>query len=132
MPVDHRLARFETIDIDLLRGENFVELAIGSPLRTKIDYIFQIAGWPRKIAVEARTIRTISRLVERSVGIAVSDPFAALLVDHSKVVARTLTPAIDWDVALFTATRELSAVEKSFLALLRAELPRLRDAGCVV
>lgn len=132
MPVDHRLAGFETIDIDLLRGENFVELAIGSPLRTKIDYIFQIAGWPRKIAVEARTIRTISRLVERNVGIAVIDPFAALLVDESRVIARTLTPAIDWDVALFTASRELSAVEKSFLAFLRAEIPHLRQSGCVV
>ena len=132
MPVDHRLAGFESIDIDLLRGERFVELSIGSPLRTKIDYIFQIAGWPRNIAVEARTIRTVSRLVERNVGIAVIDPFAALLVDETKVVARTLTPAIDWDVALFTASRELSAVEKSFLAFLRAELPNLRKSGCVI
>jgi|TARA_B100000519_G_C14189658_1_gene412513 DNA-binding transcriptional LysR family regulator len=132
MPVDHRLAKFETIDIDLLRGEDFVELSIGSPLRTKIDYIFQIAGWPRKIAVEARTIRTISRLVERNVGIAVSDPFAALLADTDKVVARTLTPSIEWDVALFTSSRELSAVEKSFLAFLRAELPNLRASGCIV
>jgi len=132
MPKGHRLAAFETIDIDLLRGEDFVELSIGSPLRTKIDYIFQIAGWPRKIAVEGRTVRTVSRLVERNVGIAVTDPFAALLVDGKKVVARTLTPTIEWDVALFTATRELSAVEKSFLAFLRAELPNLRKSGCVI
>ena len=60
------------------------------------------------------------------------DPFAALLVDKTKVVARTLTPVIDWDVALFTASRELSAVEKSFLGFLRAELPHLRESGCVV
>lgn len=132
MPKGHRLAAFETIDIDLLRGEDFVELSIGSPLRTKIDYIFQIAGWPRKIAVEGRTVRTVSRLVERNVGIAVTDPFASLLVDGKKVVARTLTPTIEWDVALFTATRELSAVEKSFLAFLRAELPNLRKSGCVI
>ncbi len=132
MPKGHRLAAFETIDIDLLRGEDFVELSIGSPLRTKIDYIFQIAGWPRKIAVEGRTVRTVSRLVERNVGIAVTDPFAALLVDGKKVVARTLTPTIEWDVALFTATRDLSAVEKSFLAFLRAELPNLRKSGCVI
>ena len=103
-----------------------------SPLRTKIDYIFQIAGWPRKIAVEARTIRTISRLVERNVGIAVIDPFATLLVDEEKVVARPLTPAIEWDVALFRSSGELSAVERSFLSFLRAELPDLRKAGCVL
>ena len=132
MPKDHRLAAFETIDIDLLRGEDFVELSIGSPLRTKIDYIFQIAGWPRKIAVEGRTVRTVSRLVDRNVGIAITDPFAALLVDGKKVVARTLTPVIEWDVALFTALRELSAVEKGFLGFLRAELPNLRKSGCVI
>ena len=132
MPRNHRLAGFETIDIDLLRGESFVELSIGSPLRTKIDYIFQIAGWPRKIAVEARTIRTISRLVERNVGIAVIDPFATLLVDEEKVVARPLTPAIEWDVALFRSSGELSAVERRFLSFLRAELPNLRNAGCVL
>ncbi|MDP2700382.1 LysR substrate-binding domain-containing protein [Thalassospira sp.] len=132
MPRDHRLAGFETIDIDLLRGESFVELSIGSPLRTKIDYIFQIAGWPRKIAVEARTIRTVSRLVERNVGIAVIDPFAALLVDDKKVVARPLTPAIDWDVAVFHGSRDLSNVQRSFLGFLRAEIPVLRDSGCVL
>ena len=131
MPRDHRLAAFETIDIDLLRGEDFVELSIGSPLRTKIDYIFQIAGWPRKIAVEGRTVRTVSRLVDRNVGIAVTDPFAALLVDGKKSVARPLTPVIEWDVALFTALRDLSTVEKSFLGFLRAELPGLRKSGCV-
>ena len=60
MPRDHRLAEFETIDIDLLRGERFVELSIGSPLRIKIDYIFHIAGWLRDIAVEARAIHTVS------------------------------------------------------------------------
>lgn len=132
VPRDHRLAGFETIDIDLLRGERFVELAIGSPLRTKIDYMFQVAGWLRDIAVEARTVRTVSRLVERGVGIAIIDPFAALLVDDSKVVARPLTPEIAWDVATFHANRELSNVERSFLGFLRAEIPELRQSGCVL
>lgn len=132
VPRDHRLAGFETIDIDLLRGERFVELAIGSPLRTKIDYMFQVAGWLRDIAVEARTVRTVSRLVERGVGIAIIDPFAALLVDDSKVVARPLTPEIAWDVATFHANRELSNVERSFLGFLRAEIPELRRSGCVL
>lgn len=132
VPRDHRLAGFETIDIDLLRGERFVELAIGSPLRTKIDYMFQVAGWLRDIAVEARTVRTVSRLVERGVGIAIIDPFSALLVDDSKVVARPLTPEISWDVATFHANRELSNVERSFLGFLRAEIPELRQSGCVL
>lgn len=132
VPRDHRLAGFETIDIDLLRGEKFVELTIGSPLRTKVDYIFQIAGRLRHIAVEARTVRTISRLVERGVGIAISDPFAALLVDHDRVVARPLTPEISWDVAVFHTNRELSNVQRSFLAFLRDEIPHLRAAGCVL
>jgi len=77
-------------------------------------------------------VRTISRLVERNVGIAISDPFAALLVDQDRVVARPLTPEISWDVAVFHANRELSNVQRSFLAFLRDELPHLRDAGCVL
>ena len=132
MPRDHRLAAFETVDIDLLRDENFVELAIGAPLRTKIDYIFQVAGWPRRIAVEAPTIRTVARLVERNVGIAVIDLFADPLIDKSKAVMRPLTPVIDWDVALFTASHERSAVEKSFLTFLRAELSHLPQGGHVI
>jgi len=132
MPRDHRLAGFETIDIDLLRGERFVELSIGSPLRIKIDYIFHIAGWLRDIAVEARAIHTVSRLVERNVGIAIVDPFAVLLIDERKVVARPLTPMIEWDVTAFHADRELSSVECVFLSFLRDEIPVLRRSGCVI
>ena len=128
----HRLSGFETIDIDLLRGERFVELSVGSPLRTKVDYIFQVAGWSRDIAVEARAIRTISRLVERDVGVAIIDPFATLLVDGRQVVARPLTPAIEWDVTVFRADRELSNVERVFLGFLRDEIPILRESGCVI
>ena len=47
-------------------------------------------------------------------GIAIVDPFAVLLIDERKVVARPLTLMIEWDVTAFHADRELSSVECIF------------------
>ncbi len=70
MPVDHRLAGFETIDIDLLRGENFVELSISAP-----SYIFQIAARSRSRPERSARFRDWSNAMSVSPSVIRSQPF---------------------------------------------------------
>ncbi|WP_028880402.1 LysR family transcriptional regulator [Terasakiella pusilla] len=122
LPREHKLAGFETIDIDLLHDESFIDLALGSPLRTRIDYIFQVAGWSRKTSAEARTVRVVTKLVEQNVGIAVLDPFAQFMIDPQKAIALPLTPKIEWDVTLFHTKRPLTQIENQFIHHIQTEL----------
>ncbi|MCR4265399.1 LysR substrate-binding domain-containing protein [Nitratireductor sp. ZSWI3] len=129
MPKDHRLAAGKgPLRLEDLRREVFVDLAIGSPLRTRVDYIMQSIGAQRKIAAEARTLRAVHGLVRRGVGIAIVDPFTALLGSGDGVVERPLFPAIRWDMAIFHHDdRPLSRIEMAFIDTMRAEIGILRE-----
>jgi len=126
LPLGHPLGAFPSITIDQLNGQDFVDLNIGSPLRSRIDRLFQDAGIYRKINAEARTTRSVCRMVEAGCGIAVSDPFVRLLADPKTTIVRPFSPAISWDVAIFQpANRRLSTVEQSFRQIMKTEVLRI-------
>lgn len=127
LPAGHRLAAAPTVRLEELRGEVFVDLALGSPLRTRVDYIMQTIGAQRKIAAEARTLRAVHGLVQRGVGIAIVDPFTSLLGSGDGVVERRLLPSIPWEMAIFHhEDRPLSRLETAFIDATRDEIGLLR------
>ena len=130
IPKGHRLAGRDVVQIEDLRREVFVELAIGSPLRTRVDYMMQTAGAQRQIAAEARTLRAVHGLVRRGVGIAIVDPFSSLLPSGDDVIERPLKPSIPWEMAIFHhEDRTLSRIENAFIDTIRAEIGMLREQG---
>ncbi|CAN0656739.1 LysR family transcriptional regulator [Nitratireductor aquimarinus] len=130
IPKGHRLAGRDVVQIEDLRREVFVELAIGSPLRTRVDYMMQTAGAQRQIAAEARTLRAVHGLVRRGVGIAIVDPFSSLLPSGDDVIERPLKPSIPWEMAIFHhEDRPLSRIENAFIDTIRAEIGMLREQG---
>ncbi|MBI6629444.1 LysR family transcriptional regulator [Pontibaca salina] len=132
MRADHPLNTPGPIPLPRLRNEPFVELAPGSPLRTRVDSLMQSIGIQRTIAAEMRHLRGVCGLVARGTGIALIDPIAELLLDGTDVVSKPLIPSIGWEIALFTSrNRAPAAVVAAFADTLRAEIETLQARGLV-
>ncbi len=132
MRVDHPLNTDGPIPLPRLRDEPFVELAAGSPLRTRVDSLMQSIGIRRTIAAEMRHLRGVCGLVERGTGVALIDPIAELLLDRKKVVSHPLVPSIEWEIALFTPThRAPAAIVSAFANAIRTEIASLQSRGLV-
>lgn len=132
MRVDHPLNTEGQIPLPRLRDEPFVELAGGSPLRTRVDSLMQSIGIRRTIAAEMRHLRGVCGLVARGTGVALIDPIAELLLDREKVVSCPLVPTIEWEIALFTPKNRLPAeIVTAFINKIRIEIERLQAKGLV-
>ena len=132
LPVNHPLNVPGEIPLPRLRSETFIDLAQGSPLRTRVDFLMQTIDVTRDIAAEMRNLRGIVSLVEMGLGIAIVDPVACRLIDPEKVVDRPLLPSISWEIARFTPRdRPLSAVGQAFSEVVDAQIDRLRAQGLV-
>lgn len=133
LPVGHSLIQPGTLPLPRLLSESFVDLAPGSPLRTRVDYLMQTIGVQRNITAEMRNLRGVVKLVEMGLGIAIVDPVACRLLEPDRVVDRPLLPSISWDIAQFTPRdRPLSAVGQAFSDMIATEIARLRSQGLVV
>ena len=133
LPVDHPLNQPGEIPLPRLRRESFVDLAPGSPLRTRVDYLMQTIDVQRNITAEMRNLRGVVKLVEMGLGLAIVDPVACRLLDPAQVVDRPLLPSIAWDIAQFTPRdRPLSAVGQAFSDVIATEIARLRNQGLVL
>lgn len=132
VPTDHRLAGEDVIPLRAIADESFVELPAGSPLRTHVENLMRRVGSSRVVAAEMRHLRGMCGLVERGVGIAITDPVASLLVDERHAVSKTLDPSISWDMALFQPrSRPLSMVAEAFCEEVYSQVAKLRERGLV-
>lgn len=132
MRADHPLNTPGAVPLPRLRHEPFVELAPGSPLRTRVDSLMQSIGIQRTIAAEMRHLRGVCGLVARGTGVALIDPIAELLLEGSDVVSKPLTPSISWEIALFTSrSRAPAAIVGAFSDIVRAEIATLQARGLV-
>lgn len=132
LPAGHPLATGEAIPLSRLHNEPFVELALGSPLRARVDTLMQSIGIQRRIAAEMRHLRGVCALVARGTGVALIDPIAELLLSGTDVVSCPLVPSISWDLALFAPTaRAPAAVVAAFADAVRHEVAHLQARGVV-
>ncbi|MFX0543336.1 LysR family transcriptional regulator [Roseovarius sp. S4756] len=131
MRADHPLNTGGPIPLPRLRSETFVELARGSPLRTRVDNLMQSIAIQRNIAAEMRHLRGVCGLVERGTGIALIDPIAELLLKGTDVVSRPLIPSISWEIALFTPAGQVPGIVAAFADAVRTEVEDLKSSGVV-
>ena len=133
LPKEHALSQLPEIHLQNLTKETFIDLAQGSPLRTRIDYMMQSIDVERAIVAETRTLHGVVRLVETGVGIAIVDPVACILLDDDKVVHRPLLPAIRWDIAQFVPKdRPLSGIGQAFADVVANRIGFLKSAGVIL
>lgn len=132
LPADHPLVTPEDIPLPRLRNERFIDLAQGSPLRQRVDHMMETINVRRTIAAELRTLHGVVRLVERGLGVAITDPVAVRLLDPQKATAHKLLPAITWDIAQFTPRdRPLGAVGLAFAEAVADQIDQLKRDGLV-
>ena len=132
MPIGHRLSTLEEVTLQQLKRETFVDLAPGSPLRMRIDYMMQSIDVERSIVAETRTLHGVVKLVEMGVGLAIVDPVVGLMVDPEKVVHCPLLPAIRWDIAQFVPKdRPLSGIGQAFSDVVSSRIGFLKTEGVI-
>ncbi|MDA5558152.1 LysR substrate-binding domain-containing protein [Shimia sp. MMG029] len=133
LPIDHPLNETDVLPLPRLRQETFIDLSLGSPLRTRVDFLMQTIDVKRRIAAEMRNLRGVVKLVEMGIGLAIVDPVACRLLHPDKAVARPLLPSISWEIAQFIPRdRQISAVGQAFLEVIRAEIDLLKEQKLVV
>lgn len=127
---DHPLAQQKIIQLSDFKNTPTVELSLGSPLRTRVDYMMQSKGIQRHIAAEARTLNAVFGLVQRGVGIAVVDPFVELLNNPEGIVNLPLAYPVYWDMALYFRNKKpMSAIEEEFVEIVKQESRSLKKRG---
>ncbi|PLW77618.1 LysR family transcriptional regulator [Cohaesibacter celericrescens] len=133
MPADHPLTHENVVFFPQLLNEKFVELAPGSPLRTRVDYLMQDVELKRNIVAEMRHLRGVVNLVERGLGVAIVDPVACQLINAQKIVTRPLFPKIHWDIAQFIPKEyKLSRLGKAFSDEIALEIAHLKGSGIIL
>lgn len=133
MRVDHPLAKKRIIELNDFKGISTIELSLGSPLRTRVDYMMQSKGIQRHIAAEARTLNVVFGLVQRGVGIAVVDPFTVLLNTDKSIVAVPLAYPVSWEMALYIRDEKpMSLIEQVFIELVKEESQALKKRGVLI
>lgn len=133
LPLDHPLNEPGDMPLPRLRHEAFVDLAPGSPLRTRVDFLMQTINVRRNIVAEMRNQRAVIKLVEMGMGVAIVDPIVRCLLDPDKVADRPILPTIGWEIAKFVPRdRQLSAVGHAFSDVVSQQIGILRDEGVVI
>jgi DNA-binding transcriptional LysR family regulator len=74
MPRGHRLAARKTIDLTDFKGERFISFGIDSPIRRRIEQMFEQAGVRPMLTLSAQMATTVVALVARGLGVALVDP----------------------------------------------------------
>jgi DNA-binding transcriptional LysR family regulator len=114
-PEDHPLADMETIAIDDLGGEAFVEYPEGWGIRRWVDQIFSERHIEREIIIEVADCSTACELALGGLGVAFVIPSA--LPGAVPVLHRT-EPAIDLEVSLIAAKKPAArAATRAFVAM---------------
>ncbi|MCP1170345.1 LysR family transcriptional regulator [Limimaricola litoreus] len=133
MPMGHDLDAGPVVPLKDLADATFVELLSGSPLRTRVDALFEEGGTPRRVAAEMRHLRGVVALVERGVGVAVVDPLSEMTMDRNKAVSRRISPSISWALALYQPRDQpMAEVARAFCEVVDRQIQKLKEAGTVL
>ncbi len=99
-------------------GKTFISLGRNSPLRMRIDAIFEERKVERISRVDATLASAVCSLVSAGLGLAVVDPLVAAQFAGDQVVVRPFLPRIPFDVAAVRPSHTMHSHHTSeFLAL---------------
>lgn len=118
--VKHPLASQESVQLEELAEEAFVDFPVGWGSRAIVDRAFAAAGLDRQVSFEVADYGTAAGLVGHGLGVAFVPMSAAA---HMDGIARVpvASDALNWPILIATsATRRASAAARAFLAELLA------------
>jgi len=115
----HPLASVESVPLETLAEEAFIDFPVGWGTRAVVDRAFAAAGIDRRVSFEVADYATAAGLVGNGLGVAFVPTSTAASLDG---VARVrVDAALDWRILVATAaTRRASAAARAFLAELLA------------
>jgi DNA-binding transcriptional LysR family regulator len=126
IPLGHPLESNETVSLDQLAGETFVEAPVGWGTRRITDRALAGAGVERRISVEVADLWTLIELVRAGLGLGFV-PASALGAARGIHVA-SVSPPLSWDISLaMPSARRSSAAARAFVALVRDSLLEMPD-----
>jgi DNA-binding transcriptional LysR family regulator len=99
LPMDHPLTQNEIITPELIGSTPFVSLGRTSPLRRRIDVLFDEHGVDRNLRVESSLAASVCGIVARGVGVAIVDPFVVLSTAKEFEIRR-FSPPLPFDAAV--------------------------------
>ncbi|HVT66399.1 MAG TPA: LysR substrate-binding domain-containing protein [Trebonia sp.] len=124
----HPLAGLDSVSVDALGEETFVEFPVGWGTRAIVDRAFAAAGVDRQVAFEVANYDTAAGLVGNGLGIAFVAASAAAgmpAVAQVRVRPTAATAEMTWRIQVATAANHRpSAAARAFLAELRYLLQR--------
>lgn len=102
VPSHYPVAAKDCLEPRDLQDLPFISLGKNSPLRLKIDQVFDRLEIPRQIQLQASLAASAIAMVSSGLGLTIVDPFTAKLFESPKVVRRPFKPSICFDVAIVT------------------------------
>ena len=102
IPAHYPVALKQSIGPDDLRDLPFISLGRNSPLRLKIDQLFDNVQVPRHELLESSLAASVIALVASGLGVSIVDPFTATTLSSSRFVIRPFRPGLTFDVLVVT------------------------------
>lgn len=85
-PVGHWLVDAESVRLDQLSDEQFVDFPEGFAVRELTDTVFRAAGMARRVAFESMDVVSVGALVDNGLGVAFLPDFVSDELSHTRVV----------------------------------------------
>jgi DNA-binding transcriptional LysR family regulator len=105
IPNNHALAQRERIDVAALDGQRLVMLAKRNPMRPTLEQLLTKHGSEPEVVMETATALSALNFVSRGVGIALINPFPALLSNPVGVSVRSFQPSLPYEASFFTSSQ---------------------------
>ena len=117
----HPLASVESVPLETLAEEAFIDFPVGWGTRAVVDRAFAAAGIDRQVSFEVADYATAAGLVGNGLGVAFVPTSAAVSPGQAGIARVRVDAALDWRILVATAaTRRASAAARAFLAELLA------------
>lgn len=125
LPRGHPLAGFEVIRPEDLRDESFIALSRRHSSRAAIDRLFERAGVPLRIELEASTNVSVIQFVREGLGVSLLNPFPLVHQMGDRVAMRPFLPAVRYSTHfLLPSSRAPSAATRAFMQQVTDSLDR--------
>jgi len=119
MPLDHRLAGRQMIELRDLQGESFISASSASPTRHAIDNILARANVTCNRTTETHSALSICKMVAVGLGVSLVDPFTAHMFQRQIAVLPLRAPYIYEFGIIYPIRRSRSRLAQAFSEYVR-------------
>ncbi|MBU8544542.1 MULTISPECIES: LysR substrate-binding domain-containing protein [Roseomonadaceae] len=99
LPTGHALAARPSIGPGDLDGQDLIALGSSSLMRLQLEVMLKAAGVRPRIVLDSLYSATVANCVAQRLGLAVTDPLAALAADAARVVVKPFRPGIPYRIS---------------------------------